>query len=500
MKNIILYIILIFFPIMLFSQLNLIVYDVDFKVMPATDVKVRDGGVSNKNNGSIDNEGNIYLQLDWTQTGALTSYTGNGWMWYEGSADQTISAPSLITVPKLRVDNGQKLILAQDVYVTSSVDMMNNGKIELGTNDLAISSSGVISNYDASNFIITNGTGTLKQTVNSGSTIVFPIGTASTSYTPATLTNIGTDEDFKVRVKDQALRYGLTGPALTDHAVDKTWLIDDSGTGAPDVTVKLQWNQVDELAFFSNITCGIAHYEPSGVWNNPLLIGGFGPASSVGSTAYERSRSGFTNFSPFIVRDNVIFLSNGLLDFDATRLNSDLVKLDWSTETETNNKGFEIQRMLEHETVFTTIDFVDGNGTTTNTTYYNYDDLNSYTGLSYYRLKQINFDGNFTYSQVKVVAGLIDDNPTYIDINTYPNPVLDQLIIEFKKIPKDVKSAMVEITSISGQLLYQKNHAINYNHIIEINYVDKLVPAAYMISVNIANGYSVTEKFIKKDN
>ena len=129
----------------------------------------------------------------------------------------------------------------------------------------------------------------------------------------------------------------------------------------------------------------------------------------------------------------------------AAAKNPDYVKLDWQMSSETDNKGFEIQRMLENETEFKVIGFVDGIGTTTSITSYNYDDLNSYTGLSYYRLKQIDFDGQFTYSQIKAVVGLKDDNPTYIDVNTYPNPVLDQLLIDFKKIPKDINSAIVNI-------------------------------------------------------
>ena len=168
--------------------------------------------------------------------------------------------------------------------------------------------------------------------------------------------------------------------------------------------------------------------------------------------------------------------------------------------SETDNKGFEVERMLDNETSFKFIGFVQGNGTTTNSTNYNYDDLNSYTGLSYYRLKQINFDGQYTYSQVRVVDGLKDDNPTYIDISTYPNPVLDEIFIEFKKIPKDIKSATVEISNVAGQILYRVNHDISYNHLIKIDYVDRLVPAAYMITVDLGNGYSVTQKFIKKDN
>ena len=261
--------------------------------------------------------------------------------------------------------------------------------------------------------------------------------------------------------------------------------------------MKLQWNVSDELPFFDNLTCGIAHYEPPGVWNNPALLGGFSAANPVGGTAYEQSRGGFTNFSPFIVRDNTIFLSNDLLSFNAKRLNSDLVKLDWSMSSETNNKGFEIQRMLEHETVFQTIGFVAGQGTVTNNTYYNFNDVNSYTNISYYRLKQVALDNSYTYSEIRSVLGLKDDNPSYVDISTYPNPVIDELIIEFKKIPDGVNNATFKIINVAGQILCEFDHEIKYNQLIEIDDVEHLVPAAYMLSIDLDNGHRVSQKFIK---
>ena len=165
--------------------------------------------------------------------------------------------------------------------------------------------------------------------------------------------------------------------------------------------------------------------------------------------------------------------------------------------TETDNNGFEIQRMLENETVFKTIGFVDGQGTTTNTTYYKFNDVNSYTDISYYRLKQVDFDNSFTYSAIRSVAGLKDDDPSYVDINTYPNPVVDELIIEFKKIPKGVENATIKLINVAGQILCQFEHEIKYNQFIEIDYVKHLVPAAYMLSIDLDNGHRITQKFVK---
>jgi hypothetical protein len=94
----------------------------------------------------------------------------------------------------------------------------------------------------------------------------------------------------------------------------------------------------------------------------------------------------------------------------------------WSTATETNNKGFEIQRSIGNTSDFRTIGFVgtrakDGNSQTDIN--YFFDDLDVKMGQThYYRLKQIDFDGKFSLSPVRSIKpGSIESN-----LNVYPNP------------------------------------------------------------------------------
>ncbi|MCK9210703.1 MAG: hypothetical protein M0P61_07720, partial [Ignavibacteriaceae bacterium] len=68
------------------------------------------------------------------------------------------------------------------------------------------------------------------------------------------------------------------------------------------------------------------------------------------------------------------------------------VELKWSTATETNNKGFEVQRSSDNKT-FNLISFVDGKGTTTLIQHYNYVDASAISGKYFYRLRQVDFDG-----------------------------------------------------------------------------------------------------------
>lgn len=95
------------------------------------------------------------------------------------------------------------------------------------------------------------------------------------------------------------------------------------------------------------------------------------------------------------------------LVFTASRTNNTTVQLNWSTQTETNMDGFEVQRRYANETDFSAIGFINSTapGGNSNTPLaYNYTDANSYTGTTYYRLKVIDLSNNFIYSDIKSVG------------------------------------------------------------------------------------------------
>ncbi|NLH61155.1 MAG: T9SS type A sorting domain-containing protein [Ignavibacteriales bacterium] len=95
------------------------------------------------------------------------------------------------------------------------------------------------------------------------------------------------------------------------------------------------------------------------------------------------------------------------------------VLLSWSTATETNNKGFEVQRRSAGE--WTTIAFVDGNNSSASQSNYSYLDADLKSGTYSYRLKQVDYDGSFTYLELKseVTIGVPDE---YSLSQNYPNP------------------------------------------------------------------------------
>ena len=109
-----------------------------------------------------------------------------------------------------------------------------------------------------------------------------------------------------------------------------------------------------------------------------------------------------------------------LVSFNAVLIDND-VQLSWATATETNNSGFEILRKAQNDQTWGTIGFVPGFGTTTEPKSYSFTDEDVTTGIYKYRLKQIDFDGTFEYSNEIEVS--VDFTPKeFVLYQNYPNP------------------------------------------------------------------------------
>lgn len=114
-----------------------------------------------------------------------------------------------------------------------------------------------------------------------------------------------------------------------------------------------------------------------------------------------------------------------LASFDAILLENETVQLSWTTASEINNSHFEIERSEDGEH-FSRIGYVAGYGNSVITQEYSFVDGSPKTGLNYYRLKQMDFDGKFEYSKIETIK--IDNAISVISI--YPNPTRDILYVE----------------------------------------------------------------------
>ena len=124
------------------------------------------------------------------------------------------------------------------------------------------------------------------------------------------------------------------------------------------------------------------------------------------------------------------------------------VVLQWTTETETNNMGFEIERKYRNGE-WKKIAFSKGSGTSTRKIFYGYDDYEPKApAILYYRLKQIDYNGEFEYSnEVEVLLGEIPEN--YAIQQNYPNPFNPSTKVTFS-LPEENK-VVIKVFNAMGE-------------------------------------------------
>jgi len=164
-----------------------------------------------------------------------------------------------------------------------------------------------------------------------------------------------------------------------------------------------------------------------------------------------------------------------MLEFSGSA-NGNYNMLNWSTASEINNSGFEVQRSVDGNE-FASIGFVAGAGNSTSVNEYSFKDTDVGNGVLYYRLKQIDNDGVFEYSHV---IALQNKSESPFDIRSlYPNPFNKEIGILFSRTSEEPIS--VKIFDANGKLAINETYPASTNNIF-VN-TESLPSGIYFLSV-----------------
>ncbi|MBS1542160.1 MAG: G8 domain-containing protein [Bacteroidetes bacterium] len=235
---------------------------------------------------------------------------------------------------------------------------------------------------------------------------------------------------------------GLSGAPTGATVADRFWIITPNGyTTKPTADITFTIASAERPTSLPS-SLNAQRWNPSLFWDPPFPLCGTGTCytSASGTTV---TISAVTNFSPWVVTDPATPLPIQLRDFTAS-YQSGAVSLNWSTESELNNDYFTVQRTSGSES-FEDIVNVKGAGTTGLSRKYSAVDVQPLPGIWYYRLRQTDFDGRYTYSKLVKV-----EVPSSAGWKAYPNPASGgSFNVKFE--PDDLgKSAWIILHDING--------------------------------------------------
>jgi hypothetical protein len=164
-----------------------------------------------------------------------------------------------------------------------------------------------------------------------------------------------------------------------------------------------------------------------------------------------------------------------LIAFNAVMEDQNSALLSWETSSELNNSHFELERRTLRSN-FRLVSRVEGNGTSNRTNNYSYVDSELQSGQHFYRLKQVDFDGKYTYSNIRSIK-VNEKLGNNLNYKIIPNPAYDRIQIQVEG--DDIKE--VTIVASDGKLLY-RNHELP-KRTLEID-VSDLTSGVYYLTVN----------------
>lgn len=429
--------------------------------------------------------GDYDLTIGGNYSNSSTFTARAGTVTFNGSGSQEITSGSSSFYDVVFNNTGSGLTLNDDMTATNSITF-TDGVVSTGANRLIIenTSASSISGYSSNSYV--NGRLRRYMTTNT-STYDFPVGNGS--YTPAQIINnsmtgitymdarfgaLTNHDDNDLSVSDSYITYLSVSTGGVWHLTPNS---QPSG-GSYDVSL-----DISNFSLLYDNQFGIVKRNDGSTtaadWGAPGTMNADNGAGRMVADGYA-IRYGLTSFSEFGIgraSSGAFGLPIELLSFTATANGNNDVELNWVTALEINNDYFTVERSNDGVD-FEEVAIVDGAGNSTETRRYSAVDETPATGVSYYRLKQTDYDGEYKYSSV-VSVNIGSTEPT-VQISVYPNPANagQQIQVNIGEADADYTIEVYEIGS--GKLVYKGLSAGQYN---QLPMPQGLAVGAYVVRV-----------------
>lgn len=226
-------------------------------------------------------------------------------------------------------------------------------------------------------------------------------------------------------------------------------------------------------------------YDDNGTFTFTPELGFTGKPSPLTYRFLEPTSNVWSNWANIIVGSDDPLPMNWL-SFELNGANV-AVNLTWSVVSETRTKGFDIERSHDGKN-WSTIGFVQGRATNNQSTSvadYHFVDAKPITGLNMYRLKQLDFDGSYSYSQIRLFK--VEQAAQLL---LFPNPIQDEMLT----VSGLEAGANIQIYDLNGRVVA----ATTVQTTIQKIDVSELVSGNYILEVINLDGTISSSKFVKK--
>ncbi|RYU77723.1 T9SS type A sorting domain-containing protein [Hymenobacter persicinus] len=366
-----------------------------------------------------------------------------------GTVAQSIEGAGTLTlgpVTGVVINNAAGVVLARPLTIAGSLALTNGKLATTSVNPLTLGAGAGLTGGSANSFVNGPLTRTLTSTA-ANTALFFPVG-AGSNYRPLTLTltqstNAATTYTAQ-QVEGRPTARATSGEVQRVSAI-RYYTLSSAGSPFTNGSIKLSYGLNDQVDAADKLRVARSN---GAAW---VSQGGSGSMSSNGTTSFAgdiTSSVPFTQLGEFVLgssSNSENSLGNNPLPVELTRFSAVRqgagVQLQWATASEKNNAYFQLERSTDGQP-FTVLSRVAGQGQSQQAHAYTYLDRQPLSTLAYYRLRQVDTDGNASLSPTVAVAAAGT-------VQVYPNPVQSQLYVQLPG------AAQYRILNALGQVMQQ---------------------------------------------